>query len=172
VLSRDGVLIIMTSPMNGTSPDESTIPQAAGAGHHPRGVTSFRLRPSRRSGNAGRSSPSGTRLCLSREIRCRGKRRSDIRQPGFPGKQDLPDQFQFRVRAFEFVGTVYAGKLQRAREGYGAADGLAGPNGKACVAVEGHRPLGKWLMRRFSRDTKSSLVGNPIKPSATITAGG
>jgi hypothetical protein len=29
---------------------------------------------------------------------------------GFPGKQDLPDQFHFQVPAFEFVGTVYAGK--------------------------------------------------------------
>ena len=32
---------------------------------------------------------------------------------GFPSKQDFPDQFQFRVRAFEFVGIVYAGNLSR-----------------------------------------------------------
>jgi hypothetical protein len=37
VLSRDGVLIVMTSPRNGTSPDESTIPQAAGAVITPEG---------------------------------------------------------------------------------------------------------------------------------------
>jgi hypothetical protein len=28
---------------------------------------------------------------------------------GFPSKQNLPDQFQFRVPAFEFAGIVYAG---------------------------------------------------------------
>ena len=30
---------------------------------------------------------------------------------GFPSKQNLPDQFQFRVPAFEFVGIVYAGNF-------------------------------------------------------------
>jgi hypothetical protein len=65
---------------------------------------------------------------------------------GFPGKQDFPDQFQFRVPAFEFVGIVYAGKLQQAREGLGAAADLAARDGKACLAFEGHLPLGKWLM--------------------------
>ena len=32
---------------------------------------------------------------------------------GFPSKQNLPDQFRFRVPAFEFVGIVYAGNFSR-----------------------------------------------------------
>jgi hypothetical protein len=91
---------------------------------------------------------------------------------GFPGKQDFPDQFQFRVPAFEFVGIVYAGKLQQAREGLGAADDLAGPDGKACVAVEGHLPLGKMADEAIQQGHEVVFGEEPIKPSATITAGG
>jgi hypothetical protein len=82
---------------------------------------------------------------LWREIGCRGEQPVGYAATsGFPSKQNLPDQFQFRVPAFEFAGIVYAGKLQQAREGLGAAADLAGPDGKACVAVEGHLPLRKW----------------------------
>ena len=60
---------------------------------------------------------------------------------GFPGKQDFPDQFQFRVPAFDFVRIVYAGKLQQAREGLGAAADLTGRDGKACVAL---KAISRW----------------------------
>jgi hypothetical protein len=51
---------------------------------------------------------------------------------GFPGKQDFPDQFQFRVPAFEFVGIFYAGKLQQAREDLVPRTTLLAPTASLC----------------------------------------
>jgi len=55
----------------------------------------------------------------------------------FPGEQDFPDQFQFRVPGFKFPRVVDAGKLQETSDGGCAGDVLSRPNGEFRVAVEG-----------------------------------
>jgi hypothetical protein len=87
--------------------------------------------------------PSETRLRSPQKSGVEANSRRIPGNLGFTGKQNLPDQFQFRVPAFEFVGIVYAGELQHAGDGLGAANDLARPDGKAGIAVEGHLSAGE-----------------------------
>ena len=93
------------------------------------------------------------------------------RRPWRSGEHDLMISSRLITAVFGLVGVVEAGIDHAARDGGHSSGVRERPDGVGGVEVNASSPLGKWLVSRFSRDTKSSWVRNGMRPSATITAG-